>query len=72
MQRHGDRARGGGEGDDLDQAVIRTDSGPVRRRWPLRQLIGLDARNGVPQPQNPEPNRLLQDARDGDRLEPMV
>ncbi len=66
------RQRGGNDIEDVEHVMLQTDSGPVRCRRQLKTLIAASGMDGVPDPRNPELQRLLAESRHSDKVEPMV
>lgn len=66
------RLRGGEDIDDVDSVFLQSDAGPVRCRRTLRQLLAAEGAASVPDPRNPDLQKLLAEARRTDKVEPMV
>jgi len=66
--------RGGEDIDDVEPIFLPTDAGPVRVRRLLRELLQAQAEGsgGIPDPRNPELERLIAESRYSDRVEPVV
>ena len=66
------RQRGGEDIDDVKAVKLTTDAGPVRCRRALRELIEGNGEAGIPNPQNPDLQKLLEEAAAGSKVEPVV
>jgi vanillate O-demethylase monooxygenase subunit len=66
------RQRGGNDMEDVDSVFLQSDAGPERCRRELRKLIESDDRAGVPQPRNPDLQKLLAESRRADKVVPVV
>ena len=63
------RQRGGNDIDDVEHVMLQTDSGPVRCRRALRELIN---NQGTPDPKNPDLKQLLDQSSGSKKVEPIV
>lgn len=66
------RNRGGNDIDDVESVLLPSDAGAVRCRRALRQLIEAEGRASVPDPRNPDLQKLLAESHRSDKVEPMV
>jgi phenylpropionate dioxygenase-like ring-hydroxylating dioxygenase large terminal subunit len=66
------RQRGGNDIEDVDHVMLQTDSGPVRCRGLLKELLAASGPAGVPDPRNPDLQKLLAKSSRQGRVEPLV
>ena len=68
------RNLGGEDINDIDYVPLPFDAGPARIRKLLRELLEAQAidNSGLPDPRNPDPEKLISENRYTHRIEPVV
>ena len=66
------RQRGGNDIEDVENVLLPSDSGPLRCRRVLHEMIEASGADGIPDPRNPDLQKLLREAGHSDKVEPMV